>query len=104
MSCGIGGGIITGEEKFGRGWIGDAKPCGGVISVPNPDGGVTINFPATNSVYDNSKNFKVHAVTLTLIGPYPMSNSSELFPYTTVCSSFKWVEPLFFWARTRKQI
>ena len=41
------------------------------------------------------KNFS-HAVTLTLIEQCPMSNSSELFPYTTICSSFKWIEPLFF--------
>ena len=25
----------------------------------------------------------------------PMSNSSELFSYTTICSSFKSIEPLF---------
>ena len=25
-----------------------------------------------------------------------MSNSSGLFSYATICSSFKWVEPLFF--------
>ena len=25
-----------------------------------------------------------------------MSNSSELFSYNTTCSSFKWIEPLFF--------
>ena len=25
-----------------------------------------------------------------------MSNSSELFSYTTICSSFKSIEPLFF--------
>ena len=25
-----------------------------------------------------------------------MSNSSDLFSYTTICSSFKWIEPLFF--------
>ena len=25
-----------------------------------------------------------------------MSNSSELFPYTTICSSFKWIKLLFF--------
>ena len=37
-----------------------------------------------------------HAVTLTLIGQCPMSNSSELFSYTTVCSSFTSIEPLFF--------
>ena len=35
-------------------------------------------------------------MTLTLIGHCPMSNSSELFSYTTICSSFKWIEPLFF--------
>ena len=37
-----------------------------------------------------------HAVTLTLIGQCLMSNSSELFSYTTVCSSFTSIEPLFF--------
>ena len=26
----------------------------------------------------------------------PMSNSSGLFSYTTICSSFKWIEPLFY--------
>ena len=26
----------------------------------------------------------------------PMLNSFELFSYTTVCSIFKWIEPLFF--------
>ena len=36
-----------------------------------------------------------HAMTLTLIGQCPMSNSSELFSYTTICSSFKSIEPLF---------
>ena len=35
-------------------------------------------------------------MTLILIGQCPMSNSSELFSYTTICSSFKWIEPLFF--------
>ena len=40
--------------------------------------------------------FQSHAVTLTLIGQCPMSNSSELFSYTTICSSLKWIEPLFF--------
>ena len=35
-------------------------------------------------------------MTLTLIGQCPMSNSSELFSYTIRCSSFKWIEPLFF--------
>ena len=44
----------------------------------------------------NGEKFQSHAVTLTLIGQCPMSNSSELFPYTTICSSFKWIEPLFF--------
>ena len=33
-----------------------------------------------------------HAMTLTLIGQCPMSNSSELFSYTTICSSFKLVD------------
>ena len=87
MACGIGGGIITSEAKFGRGWIGDAKPCGGVISVPNPDGGVTINFPATNSVYDNSKNFKVHAVTLSLDRTIP--NVKLVRAISICCSMFK---------------
>ena len=40
--------------------------------------------------------FQSHAVTLTLIEQCPMSNSSELFSYTIRCSSFKWIEPLFF--------
>ena len=44
----------------------------------------------------NGEKFPSHAVTLTLIGQCQMSNSSELFPYTTVCSSFKRIEPLFF--------
>ena len=35
-------------------------------------------------------------VTLTLIGQCPMSNLSELFSYTTIRSSFKWIEPLVF--------
>ena len=35
-------------------------------------------------------------MTLTLIGHCPMLNSSELFSVTTICSSFKWIEPLFF--------
>ena len=33
---------------------------------------------------------------MTLIGQCPMSNSSELFSYTTICSSFMSIEPLFF--------
>ena len=44
----------------------------------------------------NGEKFQSHAVTLTLIGQCPMSNSSELFSYTTVCSSFTSIEPLFF--------
>ena len=40
--------------------------------------------------------FQSHAVTLTLIGQCPMSNSSKLFSNTTKCSSFKWIELLFF--------
>ena len=39
---------------------------------------------------------KSHAVTWTLTGQCLISNSSELFSYTTTCSSFKWIEPLFF--------
>ena len=35
-------------------------------------------------------------MTLTLIGQCPMSNLSELFPYTITCSSFKLIHPLFF--------
>ena len=44
----------------------------------------------------NGEKFQSHAVTLTLIGQCPMSNLSELFSYTTICSSFKSIEPLFF--------
>ena len=42
------------------------------------------------------KKFQSHAVTLPLIGQCPMSNSSELFSYTTICASLNWIEPLFF--------
>ena len=49
----------------------------------------------TVCVLVNGEKFQSHNVTLTLIRQYPMSNLSELFPYTTVCSSFKWIEPLF---------
>ena len=44
----------------------------------------------------NGEKFQSHAVILTLIGQCPMSNSSELFSYTTICSSVKSIEPLFF--------
>ena len=44
----------------------------------------------------NGEKFQSNAVTLTLIRQCPMSNSSELFSYTTKCSSFKSIEPLFF--------
>ena len=44
----------------------------------------------------NGEKFQSHAVTLTLIGQCPMSNLSELFSYTTICLSFKSIEPLFF--------
>ena len=44
----------------------------------------------------NGEKFKSHAVTLTLMGQCPLSNSSKLFLYTTIFSSFKWIEPLFF--------
>ena len=43
----------------------------------------------------NGEKIQSRAVTLTLIGQCPMLNSSELFSYTTICSSFKWIEPLF---------
>ena len=44
----------------------------------------------------NGEKFQSHAMTLTLIEQCPMSNSSELFSNTTICSSFKWIEPSFF--------
>ena len=44
----------------------------------------------------NGEKFQSHAVTLTLLGQWPVLNSSELFSYTAICSSFKWIEPLFF--------
>ena len=44
----------------------------------------------------NGEKIQSYTVTLTLIGQCPMSNSSELFSYTTVCSSFTSIEPLFF--------
>ena len=44
----------------------------------------------------NGEKFQSHTVTLTLIRQCPISNWSELFSYTTVCSSFKSIEPLFF--------
>ena len=42
----------------------------------------------------NGEKFQSHAVTLTLIGQCPMSNSSKLISYTTICSSFQWIDPL----------
>ena len=44
----------------------------------------------------NVEKFQSHSVNLNLIGQCPKSNSSELFSYATICSSFKWIEPLFF--------
>ena len=44
----------------------------------------------------NGEKFQSQALTLTLIAECPMSNSSELFSYTTICSSFKWIKLLFF--------
>ena len=52
----------------------------------------------------NEEKFQSHAVALTLIGQCPMSNSSELFSYTTICSSLKWIEPFFFSYRVHRQI
>ena len=43
----------------------------------------------------NGEKIQSDAVTLTLIRQCPISNSSELFSYTTICSSIKWIEPLF---------
>ena len=48
----------------------------------------------------NEEKFQSQAVTLTLIRQWPMSNSSELFSYTTICFSFKRLEPLFFELQT----
>ena len=42
------------------------------------------------------KNFKNRFVTLTVTVQCQMSNSSEQFPYTTICKSFKLTAPLFF--------
>ena len=50
----------------------------------------------------NGEKFQSHAVTLTLIGQCPMSKSSKLFSYTTICSSFKSIEPLFFSYRVHR--
>ena len=44
----------------------------------------------------NGEKLQSHGVTLTLIGQWSMSNLSELFSYNGICSSFKWIEPLFF--------
>ena len=43
----------------------------------------------------NGEKFQSHTGTFTLIEQCQMSNSSELFSYTTICLSFKWIEPLF---------
>ena len=37
-----------------------------------------------------------HAVTLTLIGQCPNVKLVQAISYTTTCSSFHWIEPLFF--------
>ena len=44
----------------------------------------------------NGEQFQSHAVTLNLIRHCPILNSSELFPYATIRSSFKRIEPLCF--------
>ena len=44
----------------------------------------------------NGEKIQSHAVTFTLTTQCPMSNLSEIFSYTTIYSSFKWIEPLFF--------
>ena len=40
--------------------------------------------------------FQSHTMTLTLIRQCPVLNSYKLFSYATICTSFKWIEPLFF--------
>ena len=63
---------------------------------------VGINIECTERVHWNSskifqeilvngEKFQSHAVTVTLIGQCPISNSSKLFLYTIICSSFKWI-------------
>ena len=44
----------------------------------------------------NGENFQSHTMTLNLIAQCVMLNSCELFSDTTICLSFKWIEPLFF--------
>ena len=50
----------------------------------------------TVCIVANREKFQSYAVTLTLIGQNPMSNSSEIFLCTAICSSFKWIQPIFF--------
>ena len=52
-------------------------------------------YDLTVCIVVNGEKFQSHAMTLTLIGQCPMSNLSELFSYTTICLSFKWIVPLF---------
>ena len=42
----------------------------------------------------NGEKCQSHAVTMTLIRQCQMSNSAELFPYITICSSFN--SPIIF--------
>ena len=51
----------------------------------------------------NGEQFQSRAMTLTLIEQYPMSNSSELFSYTTICSNFKLTDPLLLRYHVQRQ-
>ena len=44
----------------------------------------------------NGEKLQSCTMNLTLIGQSQMSNSSEVFSYTTICSSFRWIEKLHF--------
>ena len=44
----------------------------------------------------NGEKFQSHAVTVTLIGQSPMSNSSEIFSYAAVYSNLWFLDELFF--------
>ena len=59
-------------------------------------------YDLTVCIVVNGETFQSHAVTWALIGQCPMSNLSELFSYTIICSSFKWIEPLFFSYRVHR--
>ena len=58
----------------------------------------------TFCIVKNGEKIQSYAMTLTLIGQCPVSNSSELFPYTctAICSSFKWTDQLFLTYRVHR--